>query len=61
MLLSQLIAHNNKLQRIAIEGNTINFKYIEEVNAACSKNRLLYKKKAVPKYQQELGSLISST
>lgn len=61
ILLSQLIAANQKLQRIAIEGNTINFKYVEEVNAACARNRQLHKRKVVPKYQQALGTLISST
>lgn len=55
MVLSQLIAHNRKFKKIAIEGNTINFKYIEEVNAACAKNREAQKKKVVPKFMQELN------
>lgn len=61
VVLSQLISHNRKIRRIAIEGNTINFKYVEEVAAACARNRQIQKRKVVPKFQQELGDLIQST
>ena len=44
-----------------MEGNTINYKYVEEVNVACARNRQLKRKETVPKYQQELGLLIQST
>jgi hypothetical protein len=58
LVLTQLISQNNKIQRVCIEGNILNYKYVEEVNAACLKNRQLFKKRVVPKYLEELGNLI---
>jgi hypothetical protein len=39
VLVTQLITNNKRIQRLSIELNTINFKYIEEVNQACARNR----------------------
>jgi len=46
---------------VQIEGNTINYKYVEEVNEACLRNRQLARQQVVPKCLQELTDLIQST
>lgn len=61
LVLTQLITQNDKIQRVCIEGNILNYKYVEEVNAACAKNRQKHKRKIVPKYLEQLGHLIQST
>lgn len=61
LVLTQLVSQNRKVQRVQIEGNTINYKYVEEVNEACARNRQLAKQGVVPKCLQELSELIQST
>jgi hypothetical protein len=61
VLVTQLISTNKRLLKLSIENNTINFKYIDEINAACARNRQQEKNMTVPKYIKELGKLIRST
>ena len=61
VLITQLISTNKRLLKLSIENNTINFKYIDEINAACAKNRQQDRDMTVPKYIKELGKLIRST
>ena len=39
VLITQLISQNKRLLKLAIDNNTMNFRYIEEINAACARNR----------------------
>jgi Ran GTPase-activating protein (RanGAP) involved in mRNA processing and transport len=38
VLVTQLISTNKRLLKLSIDNNTINFKYIDEINAACARN-----------------------
>ena len=61
VLITQLVAQNKRLLKVSIDNNTINFKYIEEVNATCARNRQIDREMIIPKYINELGKLIRST
>ncbi len=61
VLITQLISTNKRLLKLQIDNNTINFKYIEEINAACARNRQQDRDQTIPKYIKELGKLIRST
>ena len=60
-LIAEVLQENNRLQKVAIDGNTINYKYLEEIAAATKRNRDRKKEKCVPKYQSELQKVIRST
>ncbi len=57
-----MMSDNNKIQKVVIEGgNSIRYKYIDEINEACARNRQLKRDKAIPKCLEELGKIVKST
>ena len=49
VLITQLVAQNKRLLKVSIDNNTINFKYIEEVNVTCARNRQIDREMIIPK------------
>ena len=46
----ELLQENKRIEKIIIEGNTINYKHVEEIAAGCLRNRQQKKEKMIPKY-----------
>lgn len=59
--LSQMMSSNTKLTKIVLDSNTVSHRYIEEILAACARNRAIKKNNTIPKYKDELGELIRIT
>jgi len=60
-IITEVLQENMRIQKIAIDGNTINYKYLEEIAASTKRNRDRKKEKCIPKYQNELQKVIKST
>lgn len=56
--LSQMMSSNTTITKILTESNTVSHKYIEEIQAACLRNKQIQKQNTVPKFKDELGHLI---
>jgi hypothetical protein len=60
-LITEILRDNMRLQKVAIDGNTINYKYLEEIAMGTKRNRDRKKEKQIPKYLTELEKVIRST
>ena len=61
LALSQLMLANTRITKVNVDSNIVHHRFIDEIASACNRNRLIQKKSALPKYQQELGELIEIT
>lgn len=59
--ITELMQSNFRIQRVAVDGNTINYKYLEEIASNTKRNRERKREKCVPKYLRELEKVIKST
>jgi hypothetical protein len=60
-LITEILRDNLRLQKVAIDGNTINYKYLQEIAMGTKRNRDRKKEKQIPKYLTELEKVIRST
>jgi Ran GTPase-activating protein (RanGAP) involved in mRNA processing and transport len=60
-VITELLQGNLRVVKMGIEGNTINYKYLEEIASAVKRNKDRKKEKCLPKYMKELEKVIKST
>mmetsp|Transcript_39273 Transcript_39273/g.37702 ORF Transcript_39273/g.37702 Transcript_39273/m.37702 type:complete len:125 (+) Transcript_39273:993-1367(+) len=51
------MSSNKTIVKINIDSNTMKHKYLEEIQQACARNKLIQKKHTLPKFKEELGIL----
>ena len=56
-----MMTSNIKIINLKVETNSFNHKYLEELKAACKRNKQILKSETVPRFKDELGHLIEVT
>jgi len=58
--LASLVKVQKTIVKLEIEGNIVNHRYMQEINAFCLANKALKKRTKIPLYQQELLTLLEN-